>query len=74
MLDFIITQSILSSVKEQTQHTVIEVVLFVVYIVISVAAIVTAATLRTRGDSSPVVLAVLSPLLYLFLLPFGVLV
>lgn len=72
MLDWIITQSVISSAKEQSQHSLAEVVLFVVYIVISVAAVVTAATLRVRGDSAPVVLAALSPLMYLLLLPFGV--
>ena len=70
MIDYILSQAIVSSINEQSRHEMWEVVLFVTYIVICVAAIVTAAV-RRKSDASPIVLATVSPLIYWILTPFG---
>lgn len=76
MIDFLITQHIVSSAKdEDAERSVAEVVLVVTYLVLVVAAVVSAALMRARKttDGSTIVLATLSPLIYFLLLPFGVL-
>lgn len=75
MIDYVIVSAIAAAIKERPQHTVAEVVLFVAYVVLAVAAIVTAASMRARrvGDTSGIVLATCAPLVYFMLTPFGVL-
>ena len=74
MIDYVIVCAITSAIKERPEHRVSDVVLFVTYLVLSVAAIVTAASMRGRGgDTSGVVLATCAPFVYFTLLPFGVL-
>ena len=76
MIDFLITQHIIASIKdEDTERSVAEVALVVTYVVIVVAAVVSAALMRMRKttDGSTIVLATLSPLIYFLLLPFGAL-
>ena len=75
MIDFVIVQTVATAVREQSDHSVAEVVLFVVYVVLAVAAIVTAATLRGRkaSDTSTITLAAAAPCVFWMLLPFGVL-
>ena len=72
MLDAVIMSAIVCSIREQNEHSVGDVALFVLYAVLSVAAIVTAATRRrAQSDGSAVTLAVVSPLVYFALLGFG---
>ena len=47
MIDYAIVSAIAASVREQPEHTILEVSLFVAYVVLSVAAVVTAAALRS---------------------------
>jgi hypothetical protein len=74
MLDLIIVYSILSSVRERSGgHAAAETALFVVYLVVYVAAIVTATALRAarRGETVSIAIALNSPLVYFMLFPFG---
>lgn len=75
MIDYVVVSTIATAVREQPEHSVAEVMLFIVYVVIAVAAIVTAATLRgaRKGDTSSITLAAVAPCVYFLLLPFGVL-
>lgn len=74
MIDWIITQTILSSIKDQSNHHVVEVTLFVLYLVVGIAAVITAASMKKRnGECSAIIIAVNSPIVYFTLLPFGVL-
>lgn len=75
MIDYIIVSSITSSIREKSEHSVTDSVLCIAYVVLTVAAVVTAASLRSmkRGDTSAITLATLSPCIYFTLLPFNVL-
>lgn len=75
MIDVVITATILGAIRDRPDHNVAEMVLFVTYVVVVIAAIVTAATLRSlrRGETSSITLAAVSPCTYFLLLPFGVL-
>lgn len=75
MIDYVIVSTISSAVHQQTTHTTLDVVLFMLYVVIAIAAVVCAATLRAsrKGETSGITLAAVAPSLYLLLLPFGVL-
>ena len=75
MIDYIIVSTISHAIRQQPEHSVAEVALFVAYLVIALAAIVTAASLRRmhRADTSSITLAVVSPCVYFMLVPFGVL-
>lgn len=75
MIDYVVVSTIAAAVREQPEHSVAEVVLFVAYVVLAVAAIVTAATLRgmRKGDTSSITLAAVAPCVYFLLMPFGVL-
>lgn len=75
MIDYVIVSTIASAIREQPEHSVFEVILFVAYVVVAVAAIVTAATLCSlrRSDHSTLTLAATAPCVYFMLLPFGVL-
>ena len=76
MIDFVVVATIIAAIREQPEHSVAEVVLFVTYVVVAIAAIVTAATMcgMKRSDTSSITLAATAPCIYLMLLPFGVLV
>ena len=74
MIDFLIVQSILSSMRARpSRHSAAETALIVVYLVVYVAAIVTATALRRSARAEPVSIAVAinSPLMYFLLFPFG---
>lgn len=75
MIDYVIVSTIGSAIRDQSEHSVSEVILFVSYVVLAVAAIVTAATLSAmhKADTSSITLAAISPCVYFMLLPFGVL-
>lgn len=75
MLDYVVVSTIAAAVREQSEHSVAEVVLFVTYVVLAVAAIVTAATMRgmRRSETSTITLAATAPCVFWMLLPFGVL-
>ena len=75
MIDYVIVSTITAAVHQQATHTTLDVALFVLYAVIAIAAVVTAAALRAsrKGETSGITLAVAAPSLYLLLLPFGVL-
>ena len=75
MIDYVVVSTIAAAVREQPEHSLSEVILFVSYVVLAVAAIVTAATLRGahKGDTSSITLAAVAPCVYFMLLPFGVL-
>lgn len=74
MIDYVVVSTIAAAIREQPEHSVAEVVLFVAYVAVAVAAVVTAATLRgmRRGDASAITLAAVAPCVYFLLLPFGV--
>ena len=75
MIDYVLVSTIASAVREQPDHSLAEVVLFITYVVVAVAAIVTAATLRSmrRAETSTITLAATAPCVYWMLMPFGVL-
>ena len=75
MIDYVIVSTIASAVREQPEHSLAEVVLFVVYVVVAVAAIVTAASMRAarKGEVSAITIAAVAPCVYFLLMPFGVL-
>ncbi len=75
MIDYVIVSTIAAAIREQPDHGVAEVVLFVTYLVVAIAAVVTAATLRSmnRGETSSITLAAVAPCVYFLLMPFGVL-
>mgnify|MGYP006879121917 CR=1 FL=1 len=75
MLDYVIVSSIHSAIRENTRPSMGDVTLFGLYVVVVIAAIVTAA-IRAQagtGDVAGVVLATTAPCVYLALLPFGTL-
>lgn len=75
MIDYFIVSTIAASIRDQPDHSLSEVILFVAYVVLAVAAIVTAATMRAigRADTSAITLATCAPSVFFLLLPFGVL-
>lgn len=75
MIDYVLVSTIAAAIREQPEHSLVEVVLFIVYVVVAVAAVVTAATLKSmrRAETSSITLAAAAPCIYFLLMPFGVL-